>query len=99
MGNNHTAVYNLSVDGSFRVRFGASMAAYVEVVFTEDPQTPNHAERVIQAAKVLNRPQQYADTYALAAAASFKGHMPTDEQLDVLVALYWDLLALAPQVA
>jgi len=89
-------IHNLSSDGEFRVRFIAALVSYVKVVFDEDPMTPNHAERLVQAVKVLNAPMVYGDKLALGAAAAVGGQMPDDATMMALVAGYWTILALAP---
>ena len=90
--------YNLSVNGTFRVRLAAAFIKYAKGVVAEDPATPLHAERFLQAAKTINYPQMWADRLAFAAAVALDVAEPTDAQLDTLTAQFWDVLAIAPQV-
>lgn len=89
--------YNLSVNGTFRVRLAAAFIKYAKAVVAEDPATPFHAERLLQAIKTINYAQSWADKLAFAAAVALDKD-PTDAELDVLTAQFWDTLALAPQV-
>lgn len=91
---NYTNIHNLSSDGEFLARFAAALAHYTSVVIDEDAATPKHAERLALALKVMDKPRQYAQELALAAAAKLGGAMPTDDQLDALVDGYWTILAL-----
>lgn len=106
MPNNHAAVYNLSTDGAFRVRFAAALCAYLPGVFAEVATAPDNTARRLTATKVLNAPQSYADKLALGAAAalttaagrSLTAELVTDAMLDALVVQYFTVLALAPPV-